>query len=55
MSRTASKLNNQSVLGGCESKRFELAMVPLKVGEEMGKIVDVANEVPQDRGLEAEA
>lgn len=36
------------------SSRFELVIVRLKVGEEMGTIAEMANEVPQDRGLEVE-
>lgn len=34
---------------------FELAVVSLEVGEEVGPIVEAIGEVLQERGLEAEA
>lgn len=44
----------EDVLGGLESEGFELVIVPLQVGEEVGTNARPTDEVPQSKGLEIE-
>lgn len=45
----------EGVLGGFEIEWSEFVVVPLKAGKEVVTVVEVPDEVPQDRGLEVEA